>query len=462
MANQFQSAFKVKAMTAAAAVVAVASADADIANRVELVWSRLKGAFAGCCHQSLWSLQEPPLEILNLLVRWTGGRCYMRKACMVQSIQYPEEGRGPRWKKRLHWCQAHGNMCQGIRHSIPDGYGVSISPNIQTRMLLVRTVCKMMLVTKTRWSTMQGCSMSNLSGQAWQAPWVSPAAVCPRPWSTKHSAKWKAARQLWSIWHRSWKWLVGHLTETLFSCSVAPSDWEESFILNLYKSKDEALDRGNYRGLKLTNQITELLKRVPDSYIWVFYFVHGRGTIDIFVDRQLQLTTALFCLRRPWESFWSCAKEGPVVGLEEPRAEEGAVHVIQGMYFNARNRVRFNARYSEELGMGVDVHQGSVLSPLLFILVLEALSREFRTGVPWELLYADDLVLIADTQEEYISKLHVIMEKTKFLVSGVGHDILNKYGKYHFAVCCSDDGNNAILCSRCMLWVHKKEIQWHH
>ena len=34
----------------------------------------------------------------------------------------------------------------------------------------------------------------------------------------------------------------------------------------------------------------------------------------------------------------------------------------------------------------VGVHQGSVLSPLLFIMVLEVLSIEFRTGCPWELL----------------------------------------------------------------------------
>ena len=41
----------------------------------------------------------------------------------------------------------------------------------------------------------------------------------------------------------------------------------------------------------------------------------------------------------------------------------------------------------------VGVHQGSALSPPLFIMVLEALSTEFQTGCPWELLYADDLVL---------------------------------------------------------------------
>ena len=50
---------------------------------------------------------------------------------------------------------------------------------------------------------------------------------------------------------------------------------------------------------------------------------------------------------------------------------------------------------ARSLVLGVGVHQGSVLSPLLFIIVLEALSREFRTGCPWELLYADDLMISA-------------------------------------------------------------------
>ena len=73
------------------------------------------------------------------------------------------------------------------------------------------------------------------------------------------------------------------------------------------------------------------------------------------------------------------------------------MHVIQ-----CGSRVGVSGQYSKDFVIGVGMHQGSVLSPLLFILLLEALSCEFRTGVPWELLYTDDLVLIADTQEQCI------------------------------------------------------------
>ena len=53
--------------------------------------------------------------------------------------------------------------------------------------------------------------------------------------------------------------LARQLTGAVFSCGMIPSDWEESFILNLYKGKGEALDHGNYRGLKLPDQVMKLL-----------------------------------------------------------------------------------------------------------------------------------------------------------------------------------------------------------
>ena len=51
------------------------------------------------------------------------------------------------------------------------------------------------------------------------------------------------------------------------------------------------------------------------------------------------------------------------------------------------------------------MHQGSGLSPLLFVIVMEAISREFRVALPRELLYADDLAVIAES-EELIKRLN--------------------------------------------------------
>jgi len=36
---------------------------------------------------------------------------------------------------------------------------------------------------------------------------------------------------------------------------------------------------------------------------------------------------------------------------------------------------------------------------------MEALSREFRVALPWELLYADDSVMIAETEDDLTKRL---------------------------------------------------------
>jgi len=53
----------------------------------------------------------------------------------------------------------------------------------------------------------------------------------------------------------------------------------------------------------------------------------------------------------------------------------------------------------------VELHQGSVLSPLLFVIVMEMISRELCTGLPLELLYADDLILMAESEESLHDKI---------------------------------------------------------
>nr|GFD55412.1 retrovirus-related Pol polyprotein LINE-1 [Tanacetum cinerariifolium] len=47
----------------------------------------------------------------------------------------------------------------------------------------------------------------------------------------------------------------------------------------------------------------------------------------------------------------------------------------------------------------VGLHQGSAISPYLFTLILEELSREIHGSIPWCMIFADDIVLIAESAE---------------------------------------------------------------
>ena len=91
--------------------------------------------------------------------------------------------------------------------------------------------------------------------------------------------------------------MIRDLAAAIIRDGKVPSDCEQSFIVCLYKGKGDALERGNYRGLKLTEQVMNVLERIVDGLIRQlvsiedsqFGFVPGRGTTDaIFVVRQLQ------------------------------------------------------------------------------------------------------------------------------------------------------------------------------
>ena len=132
--------------------------------------------------------------------------------------------------------------------------------------------------------------------------------------------------------------------------------------------------------------------------------------------------------------------------------------VIQSMYVEAKSRVRIKNQLSNEFGVNVGVHQGSVLSPLLFILLLEALSRELRTGVPWELFYAYDLVLISVSLDDCISKF----KKWKLEIESKGLQVNSKKTKLMMnsrafsCMVCSKCRRHLNFCFTCSHWANKR------
>ena len=94
-------------------------------------------------------------------------------------------------------------------------------------------------------------------------------------------------------------------------CKV-PAEWEQRFSVCLYKGRGDALDRGNNRGLKLTDQAMKIIEKIANILIRrvvsidesQFGLVPGRCTTDaIFVVSQLQKKAALYGFRGSGEGF---------------------------------------------------------------------------------------------------------------------------------------------------------------
>ena len=67
------------------------------------------------------------------------------------------------------------------------------------------------------------------------------------------------------------------------------------------------------------------------------------------------------------------------------------------LFEGAKTRIGVNSKLSEEFEVRVGMHQGSVLSPFIFAVVVDVVTELVREGVLSELLYADDLILMNDT-----------------------------------------------------------------
>ena len=63
------------------------------------------------------------------------------------------------------------------------------------------------------------------------------------------------------------------------------------------------------------------------------------------------------------------------------------------MYDGARTTVRSAAGLTEEFRVGVGLHQGSALSQFLYAIIMDKLTEDIRKDAPWDMLFADDIVL---------------------------------------------------------------------
>ena len=96
--------------------------------------------------------------------------------------------------------------------------------------------------------------------------------------------------------------------------------------------------------------------------------------------------------------FWWSAKKSDGVGHKKEgfiRSNGSGSYELAWWCTNKRE----GSAYSEEFGLKVGVHQGSVLSPLLFAIVVDVFTEKARKSVVNKLWYEDDLVIMSETME---------------------------------------------------------------
>ena len=208
-----------------------------------------------------------------------------------------------------------------------------------------------------------------------------------------------------------------------------------------------------------------------------FGFMPGKSTSDaIFIVRQLQekhlakSKSLYFAFVDLEKAFDRVPREVVRWALRRAGVVEYLVTAIMAMYEEPRTMMRTCVGDSESFPVKVGVHQGSVLSSLMFSIVLDRASQDCRSGLPWELLYADDLVLLDTSKESLVTRVKAWKEdlsskgmEINALKSKIMHSSntcrpsgTRLSGEWPCGVCGCGVGANSIKCTTCNMWIHKR------
>ena len=216
-------------------------------------------------------------------------------------------------------------------------------------------------------------------------------------------------------------WLT-KLFNHIFRSNKMPEEWRKSILVPIFKNKGDIQSCTNYRGIKLMSHTMKLweriiehrLRRVTNVTKNQFGFMPGRSTTEaIFLLRQLMeryreqkkdlhmvfIDLEKACDKIPMMVMWWA--------LEKHKVPTKYITLIRDMYDRVVTSVRAGDSETDTFPITIGLHQGSALSPYMFSLVMDEVTKDIQGDIPWCMLFADDVVLVDETRAGVNRKLEL-------------------------------------------------------
>lgn len=231
---------------------------------------------------------------------------------------------------------------------------------------------------------------------------------------------------------------LNKLFNSILSSGIYPESWSKGIVIPIFKQGDRH-DPGNYRGITITSCMGKVFNSIMNKRLEDFLksnngiadeqigFKEGCRTSDhIFklktiIDRYLGKSKKLFtCFIDLKKAFDSVIHPALILKLAKIGIGGKYISAIQSMYKNIRLHVKINNdEMTEAFPSDVGVFQGDNLSPNLFNIFINDITKIFDSSCAPitigsrlinSLLYADDLLLMSETEEGLQSSMNKVLE----------------------------------------------------